>query len=96
MANTSASELHVTLYSGAADIVRGAFVGAPGGTGNELTTWIKLSRRSLDIPARSVARDTVTIAVPRDAAPGERYGVVRAQVASRHKDGGISSVPADP
>lgn len=92
VSNTSESGLHVTLYSGAADIVRGSFVGAAGNTGNELTTWIKLRQRSLDIPAHSVARDTVTIAVPRDAAPGERYGVVWAQVSSRHKDGGISLV----
>ncbi|MFE7778596.1 hypothetical protein ACFU5O_32885 [Streptomyces sp. NPDC057445] len=92
VSNASDSPLHVTVYSGAAEIIRGAFVGAAGSTANELTSWIKLSRRGLDIPARSAARTTVTIAVPKDAAPGERYGVVWAQVSGRDTGSGISLV----
>ncbi|MFE2516783.1 hypothetical protein [Streptomyces mirabilis] len=60
VSNKSADALHVAVYPGAADIRRGSFVGAAGSTGNELTTWIKPSRLSLDIPAHSRARDTVT------------------------------------
>ncbi|MET7351060.1 hypothetical protein [Streptomyces mirabilis] len=69
VSNKSADALHVAVYPGAADIRRGAFVGAAGSTGNELTTWIKPSRLSLDIPAHSRARDTVTIAIPRMPPP---------------------------
>ncbi|MGW7367146.1 hypothetical protein ACWGI8_27855 [Streptomyces sp. NPDC054841] len=92
VSNASDSALQVAVYPGAADIRRGAFVGAAGSIGNELTSWIKLSRRSLDIPARSTALSTVTIAVPEDAAPGERYGVVWAQVSGRDTGAGISLV----
>ncbi|MFF7879556.1 hypothetical protein ACH40F_13245 [Streptomyces sp. NPDC020794] len=83
VSNKSDDVLHVAVYPGAADIRRGAFVGAAGSTRNELTTWIKPGRLSLDIPAHSRAPDTVTIALPKDAAPGERYGVIRAQVSGR-------------
>ncbi|MFF2515420.1 hypothetical protein [Streptomyces sp. NPDC058086] len=92
VSNKSADVLHVAVYPGAADIRRGAFVGAAGSTRNELTTWIKPSRLSLDVPAHSRARDTVTIAIPKDAAPGERYGVVWAQVSGRDLGSGITLV----
>lgn len=91
VSNASDSPQHVTVYPGAANIVRGAFVGAAGSTPNELTRWIRLSETSLDIPARSTARSSLTIAVPKDAAPGERYGVVWAQVRG-DEGGGISLV----
>ncbi|WP_338673488.1 hypothetical protein V1460_10535 [Streptomyces sp. SCSIO 30461] len=90
--NDSDSAQRIALYSGAADIKRGSFVGAAGSTGNELTSWITLSKPSLDIPAHSTARSAVTIAVPKDAAPGERYGVVWAQVRGHDTGEGIALV----
>ncbi|MFD5429591.1 hypothetical protein [Streptomyces sp. NPDC127084] len=89
--NASDSPQRVAVYPGAADIRRGAFIGAAGSAGNELTSWISVSHGTLEIPARSTARSTVTIAVPRDAAPGERYGVVWAQVSGR-EGAGVSLV----
>jgi hypothetical protein len=92
VSNKSDESLHVAVYPGAADIRRGSFVGAAGSTGNELTSWVKPRQLSLDIPAHSRARDTVTIAIPEDAAPGERYGVVWAQVSGRDLGSGITLV----
>lgn len=92
VSNKSADALHVAVYPGAADIRRGSFVGAAGNTGNELTTWIKPGQLVLDVPAHSRARDTVTISIPKDAAPGERYGVVWAQVSGRDLGSGITLV----
>jgi hypothetical protein len=92
VANSSASKWRVNLYPGAANITHGTFVGAIGAKETELTTWTKLDRKRLDIPAHSVIRDTVTIAVPKDAAPGERYGAVWAQVSSGHKAGSVALV----
>jgi hypothetical protein len=92
VANSSASAWHVDLYPGAADITHGTFVGAIGEKRTELTTWTKLERKRLDIPAHAVTRDTVTIAVPKDAAPGERYGAIWAQVSKGHEAGSVALV----
>ncbi|MER5433701.1 peptidase [Streptomyces sp. NPDC002588] len=91
VSNSSASKAHVDLYPGAAHIVRGAFVGESGRAKSELTTWTTLDHRSLDVPAHSTARATVTMTVPKDAAPGERYGVVWAQI-SGGRGGSITLV----
>ena len=92
VANKSRTRMHVQMYPDAAAITHGSFTGAAGSTRNELTTWTSLDRTSLDIPAGAVAEDTVTIAVPADAAPGERYAVVWAQVAGIHGSGGITLI----
>lgn len=92
VSNKSAADLRVAVYAGAADIRKGSFTGAAGHGRNELTTWIKTGQRILDIPAHSRARDTVTIVIPKDAAPGERYGVVWAQVNGRDQGSGITLV----
>jgi len=70
----------VAVYPDAASITGGAFIGAPGHTKNELSTWTSVSRPVLDIAARSTAIDTVTITIPPDASPSERYGVIWAEV----------------
>ncbi|MCX5315871.1 hypothetical protein [Streptomyces sp. NBC_00154] len=89
--NTTDSTLHVEVYPAAATITHGAFVGAAGRKRNELSSWTKLRRRTLDVPAHDTLRDTVTIKVPRDAAPGERYAVIWAQVRG-DRGGGIALV----
>lgn len=90
--NNSTSAQHVAVYPDAAAITHGSFIGARGGTRNDVTTWTKLGRTSLDIPAGGTADDTVTIAVPADAAPGERYAVLWAQVSDTHSAGGVTLV----
>jgi hypothetical protein len=80
VANQTAGPLQVSLYPDAATIANGAFTGADGAAANALTSWTTLSQGSLSIPANSTAPDTVTIDIPADAAPGEQYGIVWAQV----------------
>ncbi|WP_327129819.1 hypothetical protein [Streptomyces sp. NBC_01727] len=89
--NTTDSTLRVEVYPAAARITHGAFVGAAGRKRNELSSWTRLRRRTLHVPAHDTLRDTVTIKVPRDAAPGERYAVVWAQVRG-DRGGGVALV----
>jgi hypothetical protein len=80
VSTTSLVPLHASVYSDAATITGGSFIGARGHTSNELATWTSVNEGSLQIPAGGAAVDTVTIAVPEDAAPGERYAVIWAEV----------------
>ena len=93
VSNTSASRVHVVLYSAAATIAHGSFLGSVGHTPDELSTWTSIRPATLAVPAVGNATATVTIAVPRDAAPGERYGVVWAEARSTPTGGvGITQV----
>lgn len=87
VANTSAEPARVTLYPSSAKIKHGSFIGTFGRHRNELTSWTSLDRPRLTVPPHSTARTSVTIHVPRDAAPGERYGVVWAQMSGGHGPG---------
>ncbi len=82
VSNTSGSALRPELYAAAADVQNGTFGLAPGRTRNELSDWISVDRAVVDLPPHSARRLTATIAVPRQAAAGERYAVIWAQVAS--------------
>ena len=85
--------LPVELYSAAATIVKGSFLGADGHTPNELSTWVSVDPDAVDAPAGGVTTATVTVAVPADAPPGEQYGVVWAETGSPPlAAGGISQV----
>ncbi|MFF5405459.1 peptidase [Streptomyces misionensis] len=77
--NESSTPMHVDVYAAAAAIAKGAFAFAPGRTPNELTGWTSLDTTGLDLAASGSARVRATIRVPRDAAAGERYGVIWAQ-----------------
>jgi hypothetical protein len=92
VSNTTKSELHVAVYSDAATISQGSFVGAPGHTVNDLSSWTTVSRPTLDVPAGATAVDTVTVAIPSAASPGERYAVVWAEVRGAQNGGGIELV----
>ncbi len=93
VSNTTADTAHVVLYAAAATITKGSFLGSAGHTRNDLSTWTSISPGSSDVPAGGRATSTVTISVPRDAAPGEQYGVVWAEVRSAPVAGaGVSQV----
>jgi hypothetical protein len=93
VSNFSASRMHVGLYSAAATLTRGAFLGSAGRTRDELSTWTSISPTTLDVKAAGRVTATVTVAIPHDAAPGERYGVVWAEVRSAPSGGaGITQV----
>ncbi|MFB7737040.1 peptidase [Streptomyces sp. NPDC056112] len=77
--NESSTPMHVNVYAAAATIAKGQFTFAPERTPNELTGWTSLDTADLELAASETARVRTTIRVPRDAAAGERYGVIWAQ-----------------
>lgn len=85
--NTSDEPAGVVLYPGSASIKHGSFIGTLGRRRTELTSWTSLGRTRLEVPAHSTASTSVTIRVSKDAAPGERYGVVWAQMSGVHGPG---------
>jgi len=88
--NTTASTAHLTLYSAAATIADGTFLGAAGHTANDLSTWTTVSPATVDVPAGGASSARVTITVPRDAAAGEQYGAVWSEMSSAQ--GGLTEV----
>jgi hypothetical protein len=88
VSNTTATTQHVVLYSSAATIEDGSFLGAEGHTPNDLSTWTSVRPGTSDVPAGGHLIATVTIDVPEDASPGEQYGVVWAEVRSAPTVGG--------
>ena len=82
VSNTTGATQHVALYTAAATISGGSFLGSEGHTPNDLSTWTSISPDAPDVPAGGLLTATVTIAVPADAAPGEQYGVVWAEAAT--------------
>lgn len=87
VSNTTASTAHVALYPAAASITKGSFVGASAHTPNDLTTWTSVTPGEADVPAGGTVMSTVTVTVPKDAAPGEQYGVIWAETRSAPKAG---------
>ncbi len=79
VANSSRSAAHLTVYPAAASIAHGQFLFAPGHKQNLMTTWVHMSRPVLPLAAGQRGREVVTIRVPRNAPPGEQYGVIWAQ-----------------
>lgn len=77
--NESSTPIHVNVYAAAAAIANGTFTFAPQRTPDELTGWTSLDTADLELAASETARVHATIQVPRDAAAGERYGVIWAQ-----------------
>ncbi|MFI1095930.1 peptidase [Streptomyces sp. NPDC020917] len=80
--NESSTPLHVDVYAAAATIAQGKFTFAAQRTPDELTGWTSLDTADLELAASATARVHATIRVPRDAAAGERYGVIWAQTAT--------------
>jgi hypothetical protein len=93
VSNTTTSKASVTLYAAAATIEKGAFLGAAGHIANDVSAWTTVSPNAPDLPAGGRLTATVTITVPRDAAPGEQYGVVWAEIrAAPGAGGGVTQV----
>jgi hypothetical protein len=93
ISNTTASTVHIVMYPAAATISQGAFVGAAAHTPNELSTWTSVLPGASDVPPGEHRTATVSISVPRNAPPGEQYGVVWAETRSAPPaDGGITQV----
>jgi hypothetical protein len=88
VSNTTATTEHVELYSAAATIEKGSFLGAAGHARNDLSTWTSVRPRSAEIPAGGTVTAMVTVNVPPDAAPGEQYGAVWVEARSTPGAGG--------
>jgi hypothetical protein len=86
--NTAASPAHIVTYPASAKIAKGSFVGAAGHTQNDLSTWTTVQPGDSDVGPGERLQGTVQITVPKDAAPGEHYGVVWAETQSAPVDGG--------
>lgn len=72
----TAEPLPLSVYPAGAGLVGGVFQFAPGRTANDLSRWTTLDRSAVAPSRDSPVTVRVTIAVPRDAMPGERYAVV--------------------
>jgi hypothetical protein len=92
VSNGTTANAHIALYPSAASIVQGSFIGAASNAANDLSSWTTVRPAVTDVIAGGQSIATVTIAVPADAAPGEQYGVVWAQVRSDQDSGGITQV----
>ena len=78
--NTTEQPQKVELYAAAADVADGEMQFAEGRTANELTGWVTVSTASVEVLPGGEVIAEVTITVPSDAADGERYGVIWAEL----------------
>jgi hypothetical protein len=92
VANTTGSSAEVALYAAAATIGDGSFLGEVGHTPNELSSWTSVYPGGYVLPSHEREIALVTIAVPIDASPGERYAVVWAETRSKPTAGGVTRV----
>jgi hypothetical protein len=79
VSNGSHRPIRVSLYAGAATIGGGLFKPTKGYGQDAVSSWTSTSPSTLLLAGEHAAYVHVTIRVPPDAAPGERYGVVWAQ-----------------
>ncbi|HUF32230.1 MAG TPA: hypothetical protein VMN58_03340 [Acidimicrobiales bacterium] len=82
----------IALYVGAADLEGGEMRFAEGRSQNELSRWTTVSPQEVDVPPRSETEAVVMITVPGDASPGERYGVIWAELPSATSESGVTVV----
>lgn len=91
--NVSGNRRTVQIYDAAAEVQGGTFVVADGRTQNELSSWITTSMTSADLTPGQSVEPTLTVTVPADASPGERYAVVWAELPPRTPpNGGVAVV----
>lgn len=93
VANGTGETRAVQLYPAAGSIRDGSFQFGDGRAANDLTGWTTVAPATVSPPAGAKSLATVKIAVPADASPGERYGVVWAELpAAVPPGGGIAAV----
>jgi hypothetical protein len=93
VSSTMPASTPVALYAAAARIGNGEFVGSVGRTADDLSSWTSVVPPEIDLLPGGRAQATVVIRVPADAAPGEQYGVVWAEVGTPSRAGsGVTQV----
>lgn len=80
--NDSATPQSVRIYAGAAEIVGDAFTPNDAEAENDVTRWTSFDRDIVKMAPMESADVLVTVEVPDDAAEGEQYGAVWAEVRS--------------
>lgn len=85
--NATGTRQSVRVYGGAARIDEGSFVGEDGDAENELTSWMSVERPHVDLDDGEGADVLVTVEVPADAAEGERYAAIWAEVRAPEEAG---------
>jgi hypothetical protein len=78
--NGTRQRQRIAVYPAAAAISKGAFTVAEGHDQDELSSWISVDQSAADVPAGGARLVRVTIKVPKDASPGERYAAIWAEV----------------
>lgn len=79
--NASDTTKTVRLYATAASISGGAFIGSAN-VQNDLARWTTVDQDSIELAPNDSANLTVSIDIPVDAAEGERYAAIWAEVQS--------------
>jgi hypothetical protein len=91
--NSTPTTANVAVYPAAASMHRGSFAFASRHGQNQLSTWTSVSQDILRLPPGTSAFETVAITVPLAASPGERYGVIWAEIsAPAPSEGGVTLV----
>ena len=86
--NDTGTRQAVQLYAGAATIANGSIVFGDGRAVNDLTGWTTIDPPTVNPASGGKVLATVKIVVPANASPGERYGVVWAELAPAVPPGG--------
>lgn len=85
--NASTERQRIDVYAAAAAVEDDAFTAAEGRGGNDLASWTRVEKPSVELaPGESEAID-VRIDVPEDASRGERYAAILAEVSAVDGDG---------
>ncbi|WP_353988282.1 hypothetical protein [Ruicaihuangia caeni] len=89
--NSTAENQDIRVYAGAARIEGSSFIGEDGAAENELTSWIRVEKPTVNLAPGESTNVMVTISVPEDAAEGERYAAIWAEVRSASSGNVISA-----
>jgi hypothetical protein len=88
--NDSDEPTDVALYAVASEVRNGSFEPQAGRTANELATWMTVEPSSVRLAPGGSAQAVVSIAVPADASPGERYAAIMAESTAPDASTGIA------
>lgn len=80
LGNSSDRDVEVALYIGDAEVADGRFAPADGRGTAELAEWTSFEPERVDVARGDETTATLTIDVPDEARPGERYGVAWAEL----------------
>ena len=80
--NTTSTTAHAVVYAAGAAVSGGSFLPSVGHNQNDLSGWTSITPASVDVPPGGHSVAVVTVAIPVDAAPGERYGAIWAELRS--------------